>query len=69
MKPQTAVKLSASAQYLIKNVRYWHFSDIPPALTNVRYRGDCVAKVGGTRLLRNNRIQGARRLNQSCATD
>jgi len=20
------------------NVRYWHFSDIPPALTNVRYR-------------------------------
>jgi hypothetical protein len=21
------------------DVRYWHFSDIPPALTNVRYRG------------------------------
>ena len=21
------------------NVRYWHFSDIPPALTNVHYRG------------------------------
>jgi hypothetical protein len=20
-------------------VGYWHFSDIPPALTNVRYRG------------------------------
>jgi adenylate cyclase len=24
--------------------RNWHFSDIPPAPTNVRYRGDCVAK-------------------------
>jgi hypothetical protein len=39
MKPQTAVKLSASAQYLIKNVRFWHFSDIAPTPTNVRYRG------------------------------
>ena len=23
--------------FAFENVRYWHFSDIPPALTNVRY--------------------------------
>ena len=28
---------------------------------------DCVAKVGGMRPVRNNRIQEGRRLNQSCA--
>jgi hypothetical protein len=30
-----AAQLVASTTY----VGYWHFSDIPPALTNVRYRG------------------------------
>jgi len=50
------------------DVRFWHLADEPLALTNVRFWGDCVAKVGGMRLLRNNRIQEARRLNQSCAT-
>jgi len=34
---------------------------------NVRFEGDCVAKVGGMRAARNNRIQKGRRLNQSCA--
>jgi hypothetical protein len=24
---------------VLREVRFWHFSDIPPALTNVRYRG------------------------------
>ena len=32
MKPRTAVKLSASAQYLIKNVRFWHKADMLNAL-------------------------------------
>ena len=27
------------AEQVIVDGRYWHFSDIPPALTNVRYRG------------------------------
>ena len=38
MKPQTAVKLSASARYLIKNVRFWHKADMLKALTNVCFR-------------------------------
>jgi hypothetical protein len=38
------VSKAASAPKVAKppgslNIRYWHFSDIPPALTNVRYRG------------------------------
>jgi hypothetical protein len=33
----------------------------------VRRSLDCVAKVGGMRPVRNNRIQEGRRLNQSCA--
>jgi len=37
MKPQTAVKLSASAQYLIKNVRFWHKADMFNVPPNVRY--------------------------------
>ena len=28
MKPQTAVKLSASPQHLIKNARFWHLADL-----------------------------------------
>jgi hypothetical protein len=27
------------AEQVMVDVRYWHFSDIPPAPTNVRYRG------------------------------
>jgi hypothetical protein len=27
------------ARRAVGDVRVWHFSDIPPALTNVRYRG------------------------------
>jgi hypothetical protein len=41
-------------------------ADIPPALTNVCFRADCVAKVGGMGPVRNNRIQEGRCLNQSC---
>jgi len=37
MKPQTAVKLSASAQYLIKNVRFLHKADMLNVPPNVRY--------------------------------
>jgi hypothetical protein len=38
-----------------------------PTLPNVRFTPDCVAKVGGMRRVRNNRIQKACRVNQSCA--
>ena len=41
----TAQKRVQSISLAIANVRFWHFSDITPALTNVRYRGDCVAKL------------------------
>jgi len=37
------------------------------ARSGVRFRGDCVAKVGGMRRVRNNRIKEGRWLNQSCA--
>jgi hypothetical protein len=53
---------------ICRDVRLWHKADMLNTLTDVRFWGDCVAKVGGTRLLRNNRIQEACRLNQSCAT-
>jgi hypothetical protein len=39
MKPQTAVKLSASAQHLIKNVRFSHKADIGSDAEHVRSWG------------------------------
>ena len=45
------------------HVRYWHLADVQTALMNVRFEGDCVAKVGGMRRVRNNRIKEGRRLN------
>jgi hypothetical protein len=53
---------------LAKNVRFGSLADIVQPPRHVCFTPDCVAKVGGTRLLRNNRIQEACRLNQSCAT-
>ena len=39
------------------------------AVVKVRYGRDCVAKVGGMRRVRNNRIQKTCLLNQSCAAN
>jgi hypothetical protein len=40
---------------------------VKQTLPKFRSGTECVAKVRGTRPVRNNRIQEARRLNQSCA--
>ena len=34
-----AVPVVSEAHHYSLDVRYWHLADIPPPLTNVRYRG------------------------------
>jgi hypothetical protein len=57
--------LISSAKRLLQQYRYK--ADVPIDLPHVRYRGDCVAKVGEEQVAGNNRIGAGNFLNQYCA--
>jgi hypothetical protein len=48
-------------------VRYWPLADIDLCSANVRFRGECVAKLFAARRASNNRIEANKPLNQYCA--
>jgi hypothetical protein len=49
------------------NVRFWPLADVSQKQSNVRFRGECVAKLFAALRTRNNRIRLDGAVNQYCA--
>jgi hypothetical protein len=49
-RPAVAYPLPPTCLLVINDVADWHISDLPHWSLHVRYRGDCVAKLGRSRL-------------------